>query len=126
MSAMTRNTITSIIITAIISPMILAILLGFGSMVLSKSEDVTRLITVVEATQKSFKSIANDVSDLKITIKEMSAKSMSDRLDDMIMYKNLDIKVQKFGQSQEAMQKAIIEIKSENQEIRKILYRRSK
>jgi len=126
MSAMTRNTITSIIITAIISPIILAILLGFGSMVLSKSEDVTRLITVVESTQKSFKSIAKDVGDLKVTIQEMSVKTMNDRLDDMLMYKNLDAKVQKFGQSQEAMQKAIIEIKSENQEIRKILYRRSK
>lgn len=75
-----KKSISIFILTAIITPIVVATILGLGGIVISKSESVTKVVAVSELMLKNFESIAIDIRDLKTSVADISTSSMDNHL----------------------------------------------
>lgn len=76
-------------LTTISTSLVIAILVGIGTVLFSKSEDVTRVITTMDNFQKNFEDIANNTENLKDSVGHISAQLVSAQLDIRIAIKDM-------------------------------------
>ena len=80
MPPLVKQSISVFIISLIVAPVLVAAFIGAGSLLFSKSEDVTRIVTVMETAQQDFSSMAADIKELKLTVSDMSVSVMENHL----------------------------------------------
>ena len=80
MPPLVKQSISVFIISLIVTPVFVAAFIGIGSLLFSKSEDVTRIVAVMETAQHDFSSMAADIKELKLTVSDMSVSVMENHL----------------------------------------------